>query len=153
MRSLLSLTLVLATARLLPAAAMASPASAPVFGAWRTPAGSVVDVEPCRSSDPASVCLRVLDLPPDAPAKVDIHNPNPSLRDRALCGLVIGTGFHADDPMHLSGGLLYDPKSGHTYKGSVASEGDTLKLHGYVGFSVFGRTETWHRAAGTKPCR
>jgi uncharacterized protein (DUF2147 family) len=53
----------------------------------------------------------------------------------------------------LSGGHLYDPKSGHTYRGTIVAEGDALKLHGYIGVSLFGRTETWQRVAAVEACK
>jgi uncharacterized protein (DUF2147 family) len=125
-----------------------TPPASPLLGTWKTPAGSIVRVEPCASD----ICLRVLQLPPDAPTKLDSQNPDKWLQTRSLCGLVIGTGFHKDDPTHLSGGYLYDPKSGHTYRGTITTQGDTLKLHGYIGISLFGRTEIWHRAPSVEAC-
>jgi uncharacterized protein (DUF2147 family) len=129
--------------------AFAAPAPSPLLGTWSTPTGSIVRVEPCASD----ICLRVLKLPPDAPNTLDAENPDKSLRSRTLCGLVIGTGFQPDDPTHLSGGHLYDPKSGRTYRGTIVADGDTLKLHGYIGISAFGRSEVWHHAAPVAACR
>jgi uncharacterized protein (DUF2147 family) len=137
------------TALLLAATSTAFAAQSPLLGTWVTPAGSVVRVEPCARA----VCLRVLKLPPDAPSKLDTRNPDKSLRSRGLCGLVIGTDFHLDDPTHLSGGYLYDPKSGHTYRGSISAEGEGLKLRGYIGISVFGRSEVWHHTSSVETCR
>jgi len=114
-----------------------------VLGDWETPKHAVVRVEPCG----AEVCLRVVRLASDAPAKVDVNNPDAGLRSRALCGLVVGTGFQQDADGRLSGGRLYDPASGRTYAGVIAVDGDTLRLRGYVGVPFFGRSETWRRVA------
>jgi uncharacterized protein (DUF2147 family) len=65
--------------------------------------------------------------------------------------LQIGRGFHLADSSHADGGQLYDPKSGKTYSGSMASDGDSLKLRGYVGIKLFGRTEVWTRTHGNVP--
>ncbi len=119
------------------------------YGDWETPAHSVVHVEPCGND----VCLRVVRLPPDAPTTRDAQNPDTGLRGRPLCGLVIGTGFHADTPGRLSGGQLYDPKSGRTYQGTIAVDGNALKLRGYIGISLFGRSETWKRVSAVIGCR
>jgi uncharacterized protein (DUF2147 family) len=67
--------------------------------------------------------------------------------------LVVGTGFVQSDPNHLTEGHLYDPKSGHTYSGLITANGDTLNLHGYLGISLFGRSETWHRIDSVSACQ
>jgi uncharacterized protein (DUF2147 family) len=124
-----------------------------VRGDWQTTTNSIVRVEPCTpSSTDQTVCLTIIKLSPTAPETTDKQNPDASLRNRSLCGLDIGTGFHQTDADHLTDGHLYDPKTGHTYRGTITAAGDTLQLHGYIGISLFGRTETWHRAPTTTPC-
>jgi uncharacterized protein (DUF2147 family) len=120
-----------------------------VFGDWKTPSGSVIRVDHCGGD----VCLQVVQLPSHAPATTDINNPDASQRQRPLCGLTVGSGFHQDDDVHLSGGHLYDPKSGNDYKGTITAEGDTLRLRGYIGIPLFGRSETWKRIAPVPGCR
>jgi uncharacterized protein (DUF2147 family) len=45
-----------------------------------------------------------------------------------------------------TGGRVYDPNSGNTYRGTITLiDADTLKLRGYVGITLFGRTEIWKR--------
>ena len=132
-------------------AALAAPTTG-VHGDWTTTTNSIVRVEPCSPSTDHTVCLTIIKLSPTAPETTDKQNPDASLRNRSLCGLVIGTGFHQADPDHLTDGHLYDPKTGHTYRGTITAAGDTLQLHGYIGISLFGRTETWHRAPTTTPC-
>jgi uncharacterized protein (DUF2147 family) len=136
----------LLAALLLTATANAPPAE--TAGDWQTPIGSVIRIQPCGTS----VCAILVKLPSNAPETTDRENPDTALRSRPLCGLSIGTGFHQDDPTHLSGGHLYDPKSGHTYKGAIAAEGDALHLRGYIGISLFGRSETWKRIPTITPC-
>jgi uncharacterized protein (DUF2147 family) len=114
-----------------------------VDGYWRAPSGAVVQVHPCGSQ----VCLKIVKLSPVIPEKVDAHNPDQKLRSRPLCSLDIGTGFRRLDASHLSDGQLYDPQSGHTYSGTIATDGDEMKLRGFIGIALFGRTEIWHRAA------
>ena len=47
-------------------------------------------------------------------------------------------------------GRVYDPESGKTYQGRITLEQeDTLKLRGFVGAPVFGRTSTWTRVEQT----
>ncbi|MGB6193289.1 MAG: DUF2147 domain-containing protein [Terracidiphilus sp.] len=116
-----------------------------MFGNWREPTGSIIQVARC----PSGICLRLISLSTSAPVSTDVHNPDPGLRHRSLCGLEIGTRFHLSDATHASGGSLYDPKSGNTYHGTMAVEGGILKLRGYVGMPMFGRTEVWKRVTAT----
>lgn len=113
-----------------------------VAGNWRTPAGAIVRVASCGND----LCVTLLQLEPNAP-RLDIHNPDPAKRAQPLCRLQIGYGFHLSDPDHADGGHIYDPKSGKTYQGQMTAEGDHLHLRGFVGVSLFGRTEQWTRAS------
>ena len=85
------------------------------------------------------------DQPGDAPRYDDL-NPDPALRGRPLKGLTIMSGFRYDADGRWVDGRIYDPNSGNTYKGTIRQvDANTLKLRGYVGISLFGRTETWTR--------
>ena len=120
-----------------------------MLGNWQTPLGSIVRIDRCG----ANLCLWIVYLSPSAPSKTDTYNPNPALRSRPLCGLQIGGGFTLSGPGRASGGTLYDPKSGKTYRGAMTAEGDKLELRGYVGIPLFGRSEAWTRAAApASPC-
>ncbi|HTZ17890.1 MAG TPA: DUF2147 domain-containing protein [Dissulfurispiraceae bacterium] len=78
--------------------------------------------------------------------RVDDKNPNPAFRDRPIVGLQIMSGFEYAGKYQWSGGTLYDPKSGNTYRGRmILVAGDRLDLRGYVIFSFFGRTSVWTR--------
>ena len=74
----------------------------------------------------------------------DINNPDPELRDRELLGMTFIKNFRYNDDEYI-GGKIYDPKSGETYDAEMWLEGTDLKLRGFVGFSMFGRTETFER--------
>lgn len=79
------------------------------------------------------------------PARQDVRNPDPALRSRRLLGLVILSGFRRDGD-RWTGGRIYDPNSGNTYRGTITVvDRDTLSLRGYVGISLFGRSENWKR--------
>ena len=115
--------------------------TSPFVGDWQVPSGTIVRIDPCSSD----FCMRIVFISPKADATTDIHNPDATLRGKSLCNLEIGSRFHLSDATHASGGNLYDPKSGNTYRGSMVVDGDTMRLRGYIGFSLFGRTEIWHR--------
>lgn len=78
----------------------------------------------------------------DGTPKLDVENPNESLRSRPLQGLVFLTGFTYDaEEKEWLDGKAYDPQSGKTYKAAIWMEDGNLKLRGYWGW--FYRTETW----------
>ena len=80
-------------------------------------------------------------------AKVDSKNPDKSKRSREIIGLVILNNFSFDDE-EWSGGKIYDPESGNTYSCNLSlKDNNTLKVRGYIGISLLGRTETWTRSA------
>jgi uncharacterized protein (DUF2147 family) len=134
---------------LMVASANAFAQSASLIGDWQEPEGSIIRIQRCGNE----LCMKLQTLRRNPPATMDIHNSNTSLRTRALCGLQIGSGFHMDDATHASGGELYDPRSGYTYHGKITLEGDELKLRGYIGTPLFGRTEEWRRVqASDAPC-
>jgi uncharacterized protein DUF2147 len=97
--------------------------------------------------------MDIVALPLEPHPSSDVRNPDRGLRKKPLCGLRIGAGFIERDSRHADGGHLYDPKSGHTYRGSMSSDGELLELRGYVGLKLFGRTETWMRVhEAPRPC-
>ena len=77
---------------------------------------------------------------------LDDNNPDPSLRDRPVLGLDFLKGFTFDGKKTWSGGRVYSPDNGKTYKGKMWMEGpNTLRMRGFVGVSMLGRTESFER--------
>jgi uncharacterized protein (DUF2147 family) len=122
--------------------------SSPLLGDWTTPDHSVVRVFSCREN---SLCVRLVQVGPKDKPQTDVNNPDASETKRALCGLQIGNGFEPDTPNHAKDGHIYDPKSGKTYSAEMTRDGDALKLRGFIGISLFGRTETWRRDTAEVP--
>ena len=66
-------------------------------------------------------------------------------KNKPVKGLVIINGLKKDGN-EWSGGKVLDPKNGKEYKCYITlKDNDTMKLRGYIGFSVFGRTAYWYR--------
>jgi uncharacterized protein (DUF2147 family) len=84
--------------------------------------------------------------------KLDRENPDPALRDRPVLGLHILQGFtYAGDDL-WKGGTIYDPESGKTYKCKMwLTDDETLKVRGFIGFSLLGRNEEWTRVEADEP--
>jgi uncharacterized protein (DUF2147 family) len=79
-------------------------------------------------------------------ARLDKNNPDKIKRSRAIIGLVILNNFKFEDE-EWSAGKIYDPESGNTYRCTLSlKDNNTLKVRGYVGISLLGRTETWTRS-------
>ncbi len=111
-------------------------------GDWLTSNKSVVRVFNCSGQQ---LCAKVVTVGPKNEPQTDVNNPDSSLRSRAICGLTIGTAFTPDGDQSAKDGKIYDPESGKTYSAQMEASGNELKLRGYVGISLLGRTETWHR--------
>ncbi len=84
---------------------------------------------------------------PGQPQRLDVNNADQSLRRRSLAEVMILEDFTYDGN-RWSGGTIYDPKNGKTYRCVIGLEGEReLQIRGYVGIPLFGRTEVWRRAA------
>ena len=66
-------------------------------------------------------------------------------KDQPIQGLIIVRGL-TKDGNEWSNGKILDPKNGKLYSCYISLvDKNKLKLRGYVGFSLIGRTEYWHR--------
>ena len=86
----------------------------------------------------------------------DDENEDARLRERAIEGLEILHGLEPSpqDESVWTGGTIYDPTSGRTYRCRATLEGDRLHVRGYLGVPVLGRTTTWIRVgAESRICR
>jgi uncharacterized protein (DUF2147 family) len=84
---------------------------------------------------------------PEGKDKTDIHNPDPSKRERPIIGLVFMSGFTRKSDTRWEDGTIYDPQSGNTYSCSMELDGpERIKMRGFIGISLIGRTQVWTRA-------
>lgn len=66
-------------------------------------------------------------------------------KDQPIKGLVIIEGLQKDDDEY-NGGTILDPENGKTYKCYLELvEKNKLKVRGYLGISLLGRTQYWRR--------
>ncbi len=67
-------------------------------------------------------------------------------KNKRILGLEILTGLEKNDK-EWSGGEILDPRNGKVYKCYIELVKDNkLKLRGYIGVSLFGKTKYWYRA-------
>ncbi|MEO0437651.1 MAG: DUF2147 domain-containing protein [Pseudomonadota bacterium] len=115
-----------------------SPSLADIGGEWIPPSGdAVLSIEVGETVD--------IYLQATLDPRLDEHNPRPSLRQRPLIGLKIGSGFQRRaDGWH--GGRVYDPAGGRTYSAVLKQlDADRLEVRGYLGIRLMGRTQIWTR--------
>ena len=67
-------------------------------------------------------------------------------KDQPIIGMTIMWGVSKDGDV-WDGGRILDPKSGRIYKVKLTLEdgGQKLDVHGYIGFALLGRSQTWER--------
>ena len=69
-------------------------------------------------------------------------------KDQPILGMMILSGLKTDgDPRRWSGGEILDPDNGETYRAklAVSQDGKTMEVRGFIGISLFGRSQTWVR--------
>jgi uncharacterized protein (DUF2147 family) len=120
-------------------------AADPVQGEWLVQDGkSKVTIGPCKAAA-EKVCGAIswLKDPADA-AKTDTKNPDPALRSKPIKGLQILWDFKQAGPGRWTGGKIYDPHDGKTYKSKLAvSASGALKVDGCV--LMICQAQTWTR--------
>jgi len=81
--------------------------------------------------------------------KLDDKNEDPALQSRPVMGMKLLENFVFDGEDEWEDGTIYDPKKGKTYscymKFPDDNNKDHLKIRGYIGFSLLGRTVYWDR--------
>ncbi len=131
-----------------PAQAVYAPSSSPV-GRWKTvddATGKVKSIVDIREENGKLYGMIETLFDPPVP-KPTCYLCSGAMKDRPLVGLQVLWGFRQDGD-RWSGGQILDPESGRIYHASLALEGggQKLRVHGYIGIPLLGRTEHWLRA-------
>ena len=80
----------------------------------------------------------------------DRENPDETLRDRPMCGLQILRAFdqNAKNPDKWEDGKIYKADDGDLYNANLEMiNQDRLRVHGYIGIPLFGKTQVWERVS------
>ena len=66
-------------------------------------------------------------------------------KNKPILGLQFIWGLKKTGPKSWSEGKILDCKKGKIYRLKMKLKGDTLRVRGYIGSSLFGRSQTWIR--------
>jgi uncharacterized protein (DUF2147 family) len=118
-----------------------------IVGVWLTAGKEPAKIQIYRSSGQYEGKIIWLKYPTDnSKPKVDINNPDKTRRNQPIFGLIILKHFKFAGDDEWEDGNIYDPESGKTYRCYLTlKDKKTLKVRGYIGISLFGRTEIWTR--------
>ena len=127
-------------------AVLADDAQTQVLGNWLTePKDGIIQI-----SQAADGTLQGRIIGGNEPGKLDQENPDPAKRHLVLRGQVIMRGLRYDGDGRWSGGTIYKPANGKTYKCKLELHDDgTLTVRGFIGFSLLGQSQVWTRYTGT----
>jgi len=82
----------------------------------------------------------------DGSEKLDTNNPDEAKHGNPIIGLNLVNGFVYKDKNKWGDGTIYDPDSGKTYSCKMKlNEDHSLKVRGFIGVSLIGRTQVWTR--------
>jgi uncharacterized protein (DUF2147 family) len=117
-----------------------------ILGHWWTEGErSVVEVYMCDDRFCGKIIWLEEPRNEDGTEKLDKNNPDPSKQSQPLIGLNLVWDFSYDKGNRWVDGKIYDPDNGKTYSFKLTLEGDQLKVRGYIGLSLIGRTTVWKR--------
>ena len=118
-----------------------------IIGTWLTPGKEPAKIQIYKSGEHFMGKIIWLKTPDNnGKPKLDNNNPDKTKINNPVIGLLILTGFKFSGDGKWEGGKIYDPESGKTYSSNLTlQDKNTLKVRGYVGISLFGRTEVWSR--------
>ena len=119
-----------------------------VVGTWVTEGEkSHIEISSCGLKICGNIVWLKEPLDDDKKLKHDAKNPNKSLRDRSIIGLPLLANFIAPTEGNVwEDGTIYNPEDGKTYSCTLTLlDTETLKVRGYVGLPLFGKTQIWKR--------
>ena len=119
-----------------------------MVGTWATDGDkSHVEIAPCGLKFCGIIVRLKEPLDDDGKLKHDANNPNKIFRDRSIIGLPLLANFVASTAGNVwEDGTIYNPEDGKTYSCTLTLlDTETLKVRGYVGLPMFGKTQIWKR--------
>jgi uncharacterized protein (DUF2147 family) len=82
----------------------------------------------------------------DGTVKIDKNNPDDARKKDPLLGLINLRAFVYEGNNKWVDGNIYDPENGSDYSCKMElTDPNTLEVRGFIGISLFGRTDVWKR--------
>lgn len=127
-----------------------------IIGTWLTQKpekNAKIKIEACPSN-PSQFCGKIVWLQKptyaDGSPKIDKNNKDENLRTRPLLNLENLIGFVESDTDSWVDGTIYNPEDGNIYSCTITlvqeDDKEYLDVHGYIGITLFGKTQRWIRA-------
>ena len=119
-------------------------------GLWLTEGGDAhIRIDACEEGLCGRIAWMSEPLDETGVKRRDRKNPDQARRDLPVEGMtILRIATTPDDKGVLRGGKIYDPKSGRMYRCTLRPDGDdALKMRGFWGISLLGRTTRWVRLA------
>lgn len=129
--------------------AMAQTRAGDIVGIWLTNGKNPAKVQIYQNGDKYFGKIIHIKEPLDGSGKpkTDIKNPDESLQSTPIINLVLLKDFVFDGKGEWNKGHIYDPAGGKTYRSYIKlQDWNTMRIRGYIGVSLLGRTETWTRS-------
>ena len=118
-----------------------------VIGVWKNGEGTGL-IQITKKGDKyfgRLVWLKVANTPEGKP-RTDVNNPDEGKRNVPLKGLENMRDFTFAGDSKWEGGKIYDPNTGSDYSCEMTlKDPNTLEVRGFIGVSLFGRTDVWKR--------
>ncbi|MCC2548622.1 DUF2147 domain-containing protein [Hymenobacter sp. BT175] len=124
-----------------------------VIGVWKNGEGTGMIQIYKKSDNKYYGRLVWLKVPnnPDGTPRTDVNNPDESKRKVKLKGLENMREFTYAGENKWENGKIYDPKNGSDYSCEMTlTDPNTLEVRGFIGVSLFGRTDVWKRQIAKK---
>lgn len=120
-----------------------------IFGKWKTvddESGNEKSIVEIYKGSDGKAYAKILELLEEDKQGSVCDNCEGAKKDQPIEGMEIIDGLSKDDD-EWSDGKILDPKTGKIYKCLIElEENNKLKVRGYIGFSLIGRTQYWYRA-------
>ena len=135
--------------------------AAPLEGFWRTiddKTGQQVSIVEIKKKADNTYGVTVVYRYPQLGSTQVLANcvkcPAP-FKDKPILGLEISWGIKEDPnkPNEFINGRILEPRTGNIYKGKakLSPDGKRLRMRGYIGVSLLGRSQVWIRTQGATP--